>query len=136
MDQQSKRVNLPYRKNVALVLFRQDGKFLLQQSKALSNKSGWKFVQGGIDGNETPEEAIRREIYEELGTNKIKIIGKASIGYRYDWPEKIIRKHENKWQGQDQQFWFVKYLGRPEEITPNPDEIIKIKWVIESDLDQ
>ena len=39
--------------------------------KRLDNPSGyWQMPQGGIDENENPEEAVWREMMEEIGTNK------------------------------------------------------------------
>ena len=43
--------------------------------KRLDNPSGyWQMPQGGIDENENPEEAVWREMMEEIGTNNASLI--------------------------------------------------------------
>lgn len=43
----------------------------------------WKFPQGGVDEGETEEEAIKRELFEELNITSFKIIRKTAFINRY-----------------------------------------------------
>src|SRR3990170_4632331 len=36
----------------------------------------WRLLKGGMQKNETEEQALRRECYEELGLEDLKILGK------------------------------------------------------------
>jgi len=40
----------------------------------------WQMPQGGIDEGEAPDQAARRELSEEIGTDKAEIIGEPPIG--------------------------------------------------------
>ena len=56
-----------YRKNVAMVVFNDKQEVLICKRKGTEN---WQFPQGGIDGNEFIEDAMYRELYEEVGLKK------------------------------------------------------------------
>src|SRR5260370_6974305 len=54
-----------YRPNVAAIIRRPDNKILVGER---SDRPGsWQFPQGGIKTRETPEEALERELFEEVG---------------------------------------------------------------------
>lgn len=50
---------------------------LLRQYRHPIRDTSWEFPMGGIDGNETPEDAARRELLEETGlsSQSLKLIG-------------------------------------------------------------
>ena len=52
--------------------------------KRIDHPNGfWQMPQGGIDENENPEEAVWREMLEEIGTNEALIIHKSSKWFYY-----------------------------------------------------
>lgn len=55
-------------KVVAIILYDRAGKMLLQHrtNNAEIMPNYWAFFGGGVEGNETPEKAIKREAKEEL----------------------------------------------------------------------
>lgn len=63
------------RKAVRTILFNEEGKIAILHKK---NKNEYKLIGGGIEDNETIEEALRREVSEEAGC-KIKDI--VELGY-------------------------------------------------------
>lgn len=70
----------------------------------------WQTVQGGLEAEDlSPEEAILRELTEELGApaENFKVLHRSRIWRRYRFPEAILRKEEKKggFSGQDQ-LWF------------------------------
>ena len=53
-----------FRANVGIVLMRDDGQVFLGSR---SDGRGWQFPQGGVQRDESPEEALYRELREEIG---------------------------------------------------------------------
>jgi 8-oxo-dGTP diphosphatase len=80
-------------KNVSLIVFYdEDKKILLQERKGMS-KFGeeWAFFGGQAESNETPEQALKREILEELNFNlkEFDFVGKFT---KQMTPEKLAHK--------------------------------------------
>jgi putative (di)nucleoside polyphosphate hydrolase len=97
-----------YRPNVAAVVLSSDSsevKFLLAKKKGV--RRAWQFPQGGIDGDEKPQEALLRELKEEIGTDKVEIIAEYPEWISYDFPntkgDKIY-----PFRGQNQKYFLVR----------------------------
>jgi len=76
-----------YARRVALfVLKNQEGRVILQHRTKTARRlpNHWAFFGGGIEQNETPEEAVRREAKEELGID----LKDAVFFKRYEFLEK------------------------------------------------
>ena len=59
--------------------------------KRLDNPSGyWQMPQGGIDENENPEEAVWREMKEEIGTNNADMIIQSKEWINYEIPSETL----------------------------------------------
>jgi putative (di)nucleoside polyphosphate hydrolase len=56
---------MKYRSNVAGILRNAKGEILI--CERLGVPGAWQFPQGGIDEGETPEQALTRELWEEIG---------------------------------------------------------------------
>lgn len=124
--------DLPYRNNVSCILFKKKNFLLVQHIKWPENF--WKFPQGGIDEGETEEEAARRELLEELGTDKFKFIAKSSHTNKYDWEDESVKLAGFRWRGQIQRFFLVEYLGNDKDIKINKNEFRRYEWVSLKDL--
>lgn len=118
---------LPYRDNVSCIVFKND-KFLLVQLNDWP-RDFWKFPQGGVKQDETEKEAVARELAEELGTDKFRIVAKSSHIHQYNWDRDSIEKAGFRWKGQKQRFYLVEFLGKDENIKINTDEVQDYKWV-------
>lgn len=121
-----------YRPNVGIIIANTKGKLLYCKRRRSNN---WQFPQGGIDRNETPEQAAFRELFEEVGIKKhnVKIIAESQHWYQYDLPKKfqLNKLLWNNFRGQSQK-WFIFKLIADAEISfdndPHP-EFDSFKWV-------
>jgi putative (di)nucleoside polyphosphate hydrolase len=111
-----------YRPNVAAVIlspkYPENCKVFI--GSRIDMESAWQFPQGGIDDGETPEEALFRELKEEIGTNDIKIIAEYPKWISYDFPENIAQKMY-PFDGQIQKYFLVR-LNSTKGINLNTHE--------------
>lgn len=130
--------SLGYRDKSLGIVMDKDKNFLLVQLNSYG-ENDWNFPGGGIEDGETPEEALLRELFEELGSKKFKILAKSKKQIEYDWPDFIIVKDIKKrngktFKGQRQNIFLVEFTGGMNEINPDPEEIRHIKWVKKDEL--
>ena len=105
-----------YRANVGIVIVNNEKKVLW--AKRL-NEEAWQFPQGGINNNESIEEAMYRELKEEVGLNPnhILIIARTKGWLRYDVPKNWIRNNsQKKYKGQKQVWFLLKFVGEDTDI--------------------
>jgi len=84
-----------YRPNVAAIVL--SPKYPLVCEIFIANRndiknSVWQFPQGGIDEGESPQDALFRELKEEIGTDMVEIIAEYPEWLSYDFPNKISKK--------------------------------------------
>ena len=58
-------------------------------------QDAWQFPQGGINDDETAEEAMYRELEEEVGLkpHHVEVLGRTNKWLRYRLPKRFIRKN-------------------------------------------
>lgn len=119
-----------YRRGVGGVIINNEG--LIFVGKRNNQAQEWQMPQGGIEHNENEEEAIFREIYEEVGITNITIVGKTTP-LRYNLPIDIARSLWNgKFVGQEQIWYFLKFNGIDADINlmvQSRPEFIDWKWL-------
>ena len=124
-------MNKPYRKCVGIMILNNKKEILV--GRRLDHPSGfWQMPQGGIDEKENPEEAVWREMMEEIGTNKAKLIKKSNQWIQYDIPSDTLKTLPwgQKYVGQTQKWFAFKFTGKDNDInvgTENP-EFSEWKW--------
>lgn len=67
----------------------------------------WQFPQGGIDEGESAEEALFRELEEEIGTADVRIIAEFPEWISYDFPPRVAKKM-HPFAGQTQRYYLVQ----------------------------
>lgn len=86
-------------------------------------KGYWEFPQGGVLPSESEEQALLRELKEEIGTDQVEILAQSTGHYRYDW-----RNEHRGHHGQDQRYFLVRLVGAP-ELAPDPQEFTELRWI-------
>jgi len=117
---------LPYRPNVGAVLFDRRGKIFVARRADFPNAEGapggWQLPQGGIDDDEDPRGAVRRELAEEIGIDKADIIGEHQDWLTYDLPPELLGVSlGGKYRGQRQRWFALRFTGSDADIRLDAD---------------
>ena len=101
-----------YRPNVGIVLVNaRDQAFWGKRVR----EHAWQFPQGGIKPGESPEQAMYRELMEEvgLGPEHVRILGRTRHWLRYDVPAHWVRRETRPhYRGQKQIWFLLRLVGR------------------------
>ena len=77
-----------FRPGVGMMIINKDKKIFVGQ-RIDSKIDAWQMPQGGIDLGETPSKAALREMKEEIGSDKGKILAETKNWYSYRVPTNI-----------------------------------------------
>jgi putative (di)nucleoside polyphosphate hydrolase len=126
-----KHDDLPYRPCVGIMLLNHEGSVFVGR-RIDQTVEGWQMPQGGIDSGETPAQAAMRELEEEVGTGKAKILREHDGWLTYDLPPHLlgIALH-GRYRGQKQKWIAMRFLGDDSDIniaTAEP-EFESWKWL-------
>lgn len=106
-----------YRPNVGIILC--NAKDEVFWGKRI-REHAWQFPQGGIKHGETPEQAMYRELEEEVGLRPchVKILGRTSEWLRYDVPSQWVRREwRGSYKGQKQIWYLLRLVGRDCDVS-------------------
>lgn len=105
-----------FRLNVGLILCNQQNQVLWAQR---AQHDSWQFPQGGIKPEETSEQAVYRELMEEVGLSPehVELIGMTRDWLRYRLPKRYLR-YGNKPMciGQKQRWFLLRFIGSEEDV--------------------
>lgn len=98
-----------YRANVGIIISNQKGQLLWARR---IGQDAWQFPQGGLNESETLEEALFRELSEEVGLNSehVEIIGCTKDWLRYRLPENFMRHNSMPLCIGQKQIWYLLRL--------------------------
>lgn len=121
-----------YRANVGIVIMNDQRQvFLGGRAKA----RGWQFPQGGIRRGERAEEALYRELAEEVGLRpgQVEEIASTRGWLRYRLPPQFIRRDSIPLCIGQKQRWFLLRLGADDsalsfDSTEQPAEFDRWRW--------
>jgi putative (di)nucleoside polyphosphate hydrolase len=96
-----------FRANVGIVLANDRGQVLW--ARRVGGRDAWQFPQGGIDSGESPEQALYRELHEEVGLSPdaVEVLGSTRGWLRYRLPRRFIRKGQKPLCIGQKQKWFL-----------------------------
>lgn len=112
---------LPYRPCVGIMLINRAGKVWIGSRADKPGKTDyeykWQMPQGGIDADETPEHAARRELYEETSIRSVTLLEEAREWFAYDYPQEVVRATRGgKYRGQAQKWIAYRFDGAENEV--------------------
>lgn len=105
-----------YRPNVGIILINSRNEVFW--GKRVKQHS-WQFPQGGIKSGETPEQAMFRELWEEVGLwpHQVQILGRTREWLRYEVPQQWVRREwRGTYRGQKQIWYLLRLVGRDSDV--------------------
>ena len=105
-----------FRANVGIILTDGTGKLMLG---GRAGSKGWQFPQGGMLVGEDPEEAMYRELREEVGleAQDVELLGVTTDWLKYRLPDKFIRRNSMPLcVGQKQRWFMLRLKSSPENL--------------------
>ena len=121
-----------FRANVGIILSNDDGRLLLA---GRVGSKGWQFPQGGMLRGEFPEQAMYRELYEEVGLTPgdVAILGETEDWLRYRLPDRFIRQGTRPLCiGQKQRWFLLRLTGNEDRVNfdqSDTPEFDRWRWV-------
>ena len=110
-----------YRPNVGIILANDRNEVFWGKRV---HQHAWQFPQGGINGGESPVQALFRELTEEVGLLRehVRILGRTRNWLRYDVPAQWMRRSRHSdadgtagrphYRGQKQIWFLLRMVGR------------------------
>jgi len=111
-------MTLLYRRCAGAIVFNKKGLILLG-NRIDTEEDAWQFSQGGIEEGESPVQAAKRELFEEMSITSIKLVSADEYASRYEFPENVRQKFKKKGIttcGQDIYFCLFYFTGNEKEI--------------------
>lgn len=122
-----------YRPNVAALLRDDQGRILI--AERIGMKDAWQFPQGGVDDGEPLDQALYRELQEEIGVKPkhIRVISSRG-GYRYRFINGRLKY--GVYGGQEQTYYLCDFLGSDKDINleAHQPEFARHRWIKPSEF--
>ncbi len=122
----------PYRQGVGMMLLNAEGRVFVGR-RVGEAADAWQMPQGGIDAGEAPRAAALRELEEEVGTAKARIVVEAGRWLSYDLPPEIAgRVWGGRYRGQCHKWFLLRFTGTDADVDlahHHPAEFSHWRWV-------
>ena len=105
-----------FRPNVGIVLSNDLGQVLW--ARRIGGRDAWQFPQGGIKSSESVEDALYRELFEEVGleSGSVRILARTSGWLRYRLPRRMRRQNSSPGFVGQKQKWFLLQMVSGDEL--------------------
>ncbi|TDX33035.1 putative (di)nucleoside polyphosphate hydrolase [Modicisalibacter xianhensis] len=121
-----------FRPNVGIIITNHEGQLLWARRVG---QNAWQFPQGGIKAHETPQQALYRELEEEIGLtpDDVEMLACTRGWLRYRLPRRMIRTQSRPVCIGQKQKWFLLRIRCQDnricmDTTPKP-EFDGWRWV-------
>jgi putative (di)nucleoside polyphosphate hydrolase len=107
-----------FRPNVGIVLSNDLGQVLW--ARRVGGQDAWQFPQGGINDLETAEEALFRELHEEVGLDaaSVQILAETRNWLHYRLPKRLRRYNSTPgFKGQKQKWFLLRLLADENRVS-------------------
>lgn len=129
----------PLRANVCVVLTDEETRRVLvfRRVEWRTFAHPWQFPQGGLKPGEAPEQGMRRELREEIGTDAVEVLRRAPRPIVYEWPPEVLdalARDSSKlaqYRGQEQHWFLARLRNGTGDIhfRHQPPEFDAFEWV-------
>lgn len=119
-----------YRKSVVGMIINDQKQVLLvkrSRDRAFNPQDHWQLPQGGVEKLQSEDQAILREMEEELGIANLQILKKVANCYKYKWGKRA--QLFQPYRGQKQSLYLLKFNGKNEDIKIDHSEIAEFRFV-------
>lgn len=109
-----------FRPNVGIMVANDSGQLLW--ARRVGGRDAWQFPQGGIKDGETPEGALYRELFEEIGLaeGSVEVLAATRGWLRYRLPKRFIRQGQKPLCiGQKQKWFLLRLLAEDSTVCLN-----------------
>jgi putative (di)nucleoside polyphosphate hydrolase len=98
-----------FRPNVGIILCNGERRLFWGRR---AGQNSWQFPQGGIKADETPRQAMYRELEEEVGLmpEQVSVLGCTRGWLRYRLPKHYIRRQCGRVCIGQKQIWYLVYV--------------------------
>ncbi len=82
-----------FRPNVGIIVANDHGQLLW--ARRVGGQDAWQFPQGGINKGASPEQALYRELEEEIGLSEdsVEVLASTRGWLRYRLPRRFVRRN-------------------------------------------
>jgi len=105
-----------YRSGVGIILVNENRQVFFAKRLGMQ---AWQFPQGGLHENESPKQAMLRELTEEIGLHPqdVKIMAETHDWLKYRLPKRLIRHYAKPiCIGQKQKWFLLRLINKQAKI--------------------